>query len=102
MTTVEIMLAAFIAIEGVALLNNLITSAFNRKQGQEVVNNQKSMLISQMGTKEVHEKNAKIIDELIYRIESIEKIYQPALEAAFTRVENLEREVAKLKSEGVP
>jgi polyhydroxyalkanoate synthesis regulator phasin len=55
-----------------------------------------------MGTKEVHEKNAKIIDELIYRIESIEKIYQPALEAAFTRVENLEREVAKLKSEGVP
>ena len=102
MTTVEIMLAVFIAIEGVALLNNLITSAFNRRQGKEVVNTQKSILIYQMGTKEVHEKNAKVIDELIYRIESIEKIYQPALEAAFTRIKALEKEAAKLKSEGVP
>jgi hypothetical protein len=102
MTAVEIMLAVFIAIEGIALLNNLITSAFNRRQGQEVVNNQKSMLLSQMGTKEVHEKNAKVIDELIYRIESIEKVYQPALEAVFTRIEDLEREVAKLKSKAAP
>jgi hypothetical protein len=102
MTTVEIMLAVFIAIEGVALLNNLITSAFNRRQGQDVVNIQKSLLLSQMGTKEVHEKNEKIIDELIYRIESIEKVYQPALEAALTRLTALEKEATRFKSKDAP
>jgi hypothetical protein len=102
MTTIEIMLAVFIAIEGVALLNNIITSAVNRRQTQQIVNIQKSLQLSQISTKEVHEKNKKALDSLFDRIENIERIYQPAIEAAFTRLKALEKEAAKLKSKDAP